>query len=105
MDERDDEIADAEEYAAIGEGGGNGERDQEEPAHPDQQQEPNGDVAGWDRIGQPRVPAVHPPDIAEEQEHLEEAVEGRVAEQQAGQLCDGEDEDEVEEQLERADAR
>jgi hypothetical protein len=54
--------------------------------------------------GQPRVAAVHPEDDAEHQRDLEQSPPVRLMHQHASQLRDGEDEDEVEEQLERGDA-
>ena len=69
----------------------------------EQQQAPAGAI-GRDGVREPRVAGVHPPDHAEHQSHLREAAQVGVQHEHARQLRDGEDEDEVEEQLERRDA-
>ena len=74
-----DHVANAESHAAAAEGGGNGECDQEKSTHAHQQQQPDRELAGWDRIGQPGVAPVHPPDVAEEQHHLHETGNSRIA--------------------------
>ena len=104
MHEGDDNVTNAKRHPADAEGRRDGQRDQQESAHADQQQQPDHQPARWNRVREPGVAAVHPPDVAEEEHHLEQAAKRRIAEQQAGQLGDREDEYQVEEQLERADA-
>ena len=74
------------------------------PAMPTQQEQPlRGPVRGAG-IGQPGVSAVHPPQHPEHQQHLDDRGGGQaVAVQQRGQLGQGEREDQVEEQFQRAD--
>ena len=80
------------------------ERDHEESAHPPEQQEPEPNEVRGDRVRQPRVAVVHPPDHREHHEHLDRGRAG-PGDEHAGQLRDREDEDEIEEELERRDPR
>jgi len=61
-------------------------------------------AVGGDRIRQPRVPVVHPPDHREHHDDLCERDSVSPLHQDRGQLGDREDEDEVEEELERGNA-
>ena len=70
---------------------------------PDEQQQPSAGVARRDRVGEPDVPAVHPPEVSEDEERLRDAARRRVSATSRRQLGDGEDEDEIEEQLDRRD--
>src|SRR6185369_9391431 len=58
-----------------------------------------------DRVGQPGVAAVHPQDDGEHQHDPQRHHDRDVVRQQGGELRDGEHEDQVEEELEGADAR
>ena len=103
MDQRHHQVAQAEGEPTSPERGRDGEGDHQETTHPDQQQQSYAELARWDRVGQPGVAPVHPPDVAEDQQHLQEAGQGRILGEQAGQLGDGEHEDQIEEQFERGD--
>ena len=70
---------------------------------PTSEQQPLGGVDRRPGVGQPGVPAVHPPQQPEDQQHLRDAGQRQVAGQQRGELGQGEGEDQVEEQLERRD--
>jgi hypothetical protein len=57
-----------------------------------------------DRVRQPGVTVVHPPDQGQEQDDLCRRGEVRAGSEDAGQLGDRKDEDEIEEQLESRNA-
>jgi hypothetical protein len=80
------------------------ERDDEESAHTADQEEPVPQVVGGDRIGQPRIAVVHPPDDRHHHDHLRDCRDVPALDENARQLRDREDEDEIEEELERRDA-
>ena len=103
VNERHHQIAQAKGQPTGGKGGRDGDGDHQEAAHPDQQQQPDAELAWRYGVGQPRITPVHPPDIAEDQRHLEQTCRRRVLGEQAGQLGDGEDEDQIEEQFKRGD--
>ena len=58
----DDEVADPEGEPCTVVGGRHRKRDHEEPAHPADQQEPEPDTVRGDRVREPRVSVVDPPD-------------------------------------------
>jgi hypothetical protein len=89
--------------AAAIEGGGNRQRCDQEAAHGEQQQQPQHRLSWRHGVGQPRIPAVDPPQVAEDQGDAAQARHGRFAGQEAGELGDGEDEDQIEEQLDGRD--
>ena len=100
VNQRDEHVADAEGERAAAKHTGDGERHQQEAAHAEQQQEAKAHFDRRHSVRQPGIAAVHPPHIAEDQHDLGDAADRRVVRQQAGQLRDGEDKDQVEEQLE-----
>jgi hypothetical protein len=57
-----------------------------------------------DDVAEPRVADPRPPQQCEDQQPAHDHVGGQVARHQGRDLCEGEDEDEVEEQLDRRDA-
>jgi hypothetical protein len=81
-----------------------GERDDEERAHSTEEEQAEAEQIGRDRIRQPRVAVVHPPDDRQHHDDVQRAGRISARDEDAGQLRDREDEDEVEEQLERRDA-
>ena len=103
MHERHQDIADAEGHAARIEGGRDGQGDDQKSAHAEQEQQPQRWLAWRHGIGEPRIPAVDPPQVAEDQQGATEAQHGWRAGQNAGELGDGEDEDQIEEQLDGQD--
>ena len=104
VDRDDDEVAHAEGQAAAMEGAGDGEGQHEVAGHAAEQDRPLAQLASRDRVGQPRVAGVHPPDQREHDHDLAQRLPREVMAQHRGELRDREDEDEVEEQLERGDA-
>src|SRR5215218_6469986 len=82
-----------------------GERDHQEAAHAAEQQQPEAHAIGADGVREPRVAVVDPPDQRQHHDDLPERGAVMALGQDVGQLRDREDEDEVEEELERRDAR
>ena len=70
-----------------------------------EQPDPGDPVVGVQGVGEPGVAGPRPPDRRQHQHPLAEALPGRVGGHQAGDLGEREDEDEVEEELERGDLR
>ena len=99
-----DEPAEGEREAVSLEGARRRECDHEEPAHPAEQQEPVAHSVGRDCVREPGVRVVHPPDQVEHDDDLSHRGRVTALDEHAGQLRDREDEDEVEEELERRDA-
>jgi hypothetical protein len=62
-----------------------------------------GEASGWQLVGQPGVAGVGVPEQAEDEDGAAEAGPGEVLFEDAGELGDGEDEDDVEEDLDRGD--
>ena len=98
------EIPDPEREPLAAEGLWHCKRDNKERPHAADQEEAVSNVVGRDRIRQPRVAVVHPPDDGEHHDHLGDGSRSATIDQHSGQLGDREDEDEVEEELERRDA-
>ena len=65
--------------------------------------QPDGAFLGIEGVRQPGVRRPGPPQRAEQQQAPQETVPGRISREEPGDLRDGEDEDEVEEQLEWRD--
>ena len=68
----DGEVADPEGEALAIEGVGNRERDEEKRSHAAEQEKLMAEMVGGDRIRQPRVAVVHPPDHREHDDDLRE---------------------------------
>ena len=98
-----DQIADPERHAAALVGIGDRQRDHEKPAHPAEQEEPEPGQVGRDRVRQPGVAVVDPPDQEQHHDDLDGRREVVAVDQHRCQLGDREDEDEVEEELELGD--
>ncbi len=80
-----------------------GERRHEHRDHGAEHHDPDLALLGIDGVRQPGVGGPRPPEDAEHDEALREPGPGRVAADQRGDLREREDEDEVEEELERSD--
>ena len=80
-----------------------GQPHDEEAGHPDEHEQPLRGPGRGSRVGQPDVSAVHPPQHPEDEQHPDSGGQAHVVREDPGQLGDGEDEDQVEEQLEGAD--
>jgi hypothetical protein len=114
VDQHDDKVADREGHAAAVEGARDRQRHDQESGHAAQDQDPPRRPLRGDGVRQPGVAGVHPPQDTEDEQRLDDALTGEVvragrpfcevADDQRGQLRDGEDEDEVEEELNRRDA-
>ncbi len=103
--QRDDrEVADPEREPLALVGFGNRERDHEKRAHAADEEQPMPEVVGGDGVREPGVAVVHPPDHGEHHDDLSERGDVPACDQHGRQLRDREDEDEVEEELERRDA-
>jgi hypothetical protein len=75
------------------------------PGHPDDQQQTAGQRCRGHLVRQPDVAAVHPEQDHEDQDHAQQAEQAEIVLEKRGQLCQREDKDEVEEELERRDAQ
>ena len=104
VEDHDDRVADPERKSLSRVCIRNGERDDEEAAHPAEQQEPKPQQVGGNRVRQPGIAVVHPPDHREHHDDLHRTGSPVSAYEHGRQLRDREDEDEVEEELERRDA-
>jgi len=76
----------------------------EYPGRDPEQQQPEAQTVGRDRVRQPRIPVVHPPDQEQHHDDLHECCKTLAVDKDARQLRDREDEDEIEEELEGRDA-
>jgi hypothetical protein len=105
VEQHDSEVAETEGEPVALVCGRYGDGDDEEPAHPSEQKQSKAQEIRRDRIRQPRVAVVHPPDHGEHHDDVDERRHPPAGDEDAGQLRDREDEDQVEEELERGDAR
>nr|WP_245598523.1 hypothetical protein [Glycomyces arizonensis] len=102
VDDHDDEHAHGDPDLALLEGDRDAHADQQPAGHGDQDEDAARRAHRRDHVRQPAVTGEHPPQEPEHEHRLEEAGE-RVVGDQGGELGDDEDEDEVEEDLQRAD--
>ena len=77
--------------------------DQHRPHRPEHR-DPDDALLGVDRVRQPGVRGPGPPEHAEHEQALSQTCPGRVGDHEPRHLRDREDEDQVEEELERGDA-
>jgi hypothetical protein len=105
VDRDHDQVGAGEDDSVVSEGGGNRQGDREEGRHPAEQGEPQRGPVGRNCVGEPGEGAVHPPDRAQHQDDLSEGLAVRPRDEHRRQLRDREDEDEIEEELERRDAK
>ena len=101
----DDDVADPEGQALALVRRRDRESNHEEPTHPAEQEEAKPQEIRRDGVRQPGVAVVHPPDHREHHDHLQRRLRAAARHENARQLRDREDEDEVEEELERRDTR
>jgi hypothetical protein len=97
------EVANAEGHTRPIEGAGDGEGHEEIPGHAHQHQQASVEGRRRHRVGEPGVAAVHPPDVPEDHHHHGHAGAGGLIDQHRRELGDGEDEDQVEEELDGRD--
>src|SRR6185437_3038826 len=79
------------------------QRGDEHRPHRNQHRCPHGTQSGIDGVGQPCVGSPSPPERGEDQQTVAEATPGRIVREDGGDLREPENEDEVEEELERGD--
>ena len=99
-----DQEGDPENDAVTAERVGDGQRSDEHRRHRNQHRSPYRTDTGIDGVGQPGVGRPRPPERAEDQQAVPEPAPGRIVRQNRRDLREPEDEDEVEEELERRDA-
>ncbi len=87
----------------VAEGLRHAERGDQQRRHRAEDDQPHGALLGVDHAGQPGVADPGPPEHAEHQQPLAQPRPGRVVGHQRRALGDREDEDEVEEELQRRD--
>ena len=104
MKQDDDQVGKAERESVAVVRVRDGERDHEEAAHASDKQQPEAQPVRRDRVRQPRIPVVHPPDQEQHHDDLHECCEPLAVDEDACQLRDREDEDEIEEELEGRNA-
>jgi hypothetical protein len=111
-DQHEDDLPDPDHAVGEGELGrqaserlGHRDRRDQEGGHRAEQRDPHPALLGIDDAGQPRVAHPRPPQDAEDQHRLDDVLPVRVLRNEGRALGDREDEDEVEEELERLDAR
>ena len=97
----DDRVGDREDERRVVEGAGHADRRDQEPRHRGEDDEAHRALLGVDDAGEPRVADPRPPQDREHEEALRDALPGRLVSHQLRALRDREDEDEVEEELER----
>src|SRR6266851_7759434 len=98
-----DQKGDAENHTVPAEHLGDGQRRNEHPRHRSEQRAPYRALICIGGVGQPGVGRPGPPERREDQETVTEAAPGRILRQHRRYLREPEDEDEVEEELERSD--
>ena len=99
-----EQVGDAEQDAVVAEGLGHSEGGDQHRAHGREHRQPHGALFGVQRVRQPGVGGPGPPERAQDEHPAQDPAPGRVVGEQARDLRDREDEDEVEEKLERSDA-
>ena len=100
----DEGIGAREQERVVAEGVGDGARRNQRRAHRREHDQADGALVGVDRVRQPRVRGPGPPEHPEQEQPLDEPRPRRVVGDEAGHLGEREDEDQVEEELERGDA-
>jgi hypothetical protein len=94
-------VGDREQQCVVSEGLGRRERRHEERAHHGEHEQPLEALVRGDVVGEPGVGAPGPPQRGQHQQALPEPLPGRVVRHEQGDLGQREDEDQVEEELER----
>jgi hypothetical protein len=84
---------------------GDAQREQEHRGHRREHHDGDRGLLGADHVGQPRVARPRPPQQHHDEDALHHRPRADVLRHERGHLREGEDEDQVEEQLERGDRR
>ncbi len=103
MKQADDEVRDTEQHRVVSEGARHRQRGGEHRAHRGEHHQPDAALVDVHRARQPRVHAPRPPERSEGEHPTENPVPRRVVREQDRDLGKGEDEGQVEEELERGD--
>ena len=99
-----EEVGAAEEQGVGAEGIGHRERDDHHRRHHREHRDPGRALLGVDRVGEPRVGRPRPPHDPQHEQPAPQAAPCRIGRHHRRDLGEREDEDQVEEQLERGDA-
>ena len=103
MKQADDEVRDTEQHRVVSEGAGHRQSGDKHRAHRGEHQQPDAALVDVHRAREPRVHAPRPPERSEGEHPAEDPVPRRVVREQDRDLSKGEDEGQVEEELERSD--
>jgi hypothetical protein len=103
MKDPNEQVGDAEEHSVVSEDARDGQGDEEHPAHRCEHQQADTALVHVQCAGQPGVGGPGPPERGQDEHPSQEAAPGRVVREQSRHLRDREDEDQVEEELERGD--
>ncbi len=103
MRDADERVGAGEEERVVAEDVRHGERRDQHRTHRGEHRDPNRSLLRVDRVRQPGVGGPRPPEDAEDEDPSHQPRPGGVLDDEPGHLCDREDEDEVEEELEGRD--
>ena len=103
VEEADEEVGEAEQHRFGAEGARHGQGDPEHGRHRGEHGQSDGTLVDVHRAGQPRVDVPGPPQGGEHEHAPQDSAPRGVGGQEPRDLGDGEDEDQIEEQLERGD--
>ena len=98
------DVGQGEHEPPLPEGCGDGCRHNEAREHHRDQYQPHVPRIGVEPVGEPCSVLPRPPDHEQQEQRLQRAPEARVVQEQVGELGDGKDVDEVEEQLQGRDS-
>ena len=104
MAQAHDPVGHREPQAPVAEGLGDGERHHQQGDHHQQHHDPDGPLLGVDEAGQPGEAHPRPPHDGQRHDAVQEPAPRQVVGHEGGALGEGDDEDEIEEELERFDA-
>jgi hypothetical protein len=103
VEEANEEVGDAEQDGVVAERARHGQRDAEHRRHRGEHHQPNATLVDVRRARQPGVGAPRPPKRRKNEHPAEDSTPGRVVREQGRDLGDRENQDQVEEELERRD--
>ena len=103
MKQADEEVRDTEQQRVVSEGAGHRQSGDEHRAYRGEHQQPDAALVDVHRAREPRVYAPRPPERGEGEQPAKDPVPRRVVREQDRDLSEGEDEGQIEEELERSD--
>jgi hypothetical protein len=103
MEKTDDQVRDSEQHGVRVERLGDGERNDKHCSHGREHACAHNSFLGLERVRQPGVTRPRPPERGQDEQSAAEPVPRWVIGHEPGDLRDREDEDEIEEELERGD--